>query len=103
MRPLFVAASAGTVNTGAIDPLDDVADAGAAEALNQAIPAVVQRRGHAFITGTRLSGATALRACVLHPSTTEADLAVLLREIRTAAEEILMPRRPEENPSQGTA
>ena len=77
-------------------------DADAAEALNQAIPAVVQRRGHAFITGTRLSGAAALRACVLHPSTTEADLAVLLREIRTAAEEITVRRRPEENPSQGT-
>lgn len=61
------------------------------EALNQAIPAAVQRRGHAFLTGTRLSGRAALRACVLHPDTTEADLGVLLDEIRTAAQEIDAP------------
>ncbi|MDF3142848.1 MULTISPECIES: pyridoxal-dependent decarboxylase [unclassified Streptomyces] len=58
------------------------------EALNQAIPTAVQRRGRAFLTGTRLSGTAALRACVLHPDTTEADLTVLLDEIRTAAREI---------------
>ncbi|MEU9289760.1 pyridoxal-dependent decarboxylase [Streptomyces sp. NPDC048275] len=58
------------------------------EALNQAIPAAVQHRGRAFLTGTRLSGAAALRACILHPDTTEADLTVLLDEIRTAAKEV---------------
>jgi glutamate/tyrosine decarboxylase-like PLP-dependent enzyme len=62
--------------------------ADAAEALNQAIPAVVQQRGRAFLTGTRLCGAAALRACILHPETTEADLAVLLEEIRSAAREL---------------
>ncbi|RKN45003.1 pyridoxal phosphate-dependent decarboxylase family protein [Streptomyces hoynatensis] len=60
---------------------------GAADALNEAIPAAVQRRGRAFLTGTRLSGTAALRACVLHPETTEADLGVLLDEIRAAARE----------------
>ncbi|MEV0151966.1 MULTISPECIES: aminotransferase class V-fold PLP-dependent enzyme [unclassified Nonomuraea] len=59
-----------------------------AEALNEAIPAAVQRRGHAFLTGTRISGAAALRACVLHPGTTNDDLTVLLDEIRAAAREV---------------
>jgi glutamate/tyrosine decarboxylase-like PLP-dependent enzyme len=63
-------------------------DPDAADALNQAIPAVVQHRGRAFLTGTRLSGTAALRACILHPDTAEADLTVLLDEIRTAAREI---------------
>jgi aromatic-L-amino-acid/L-tryptophan decarboxylase len=63
-------------------------DTGTTEALNQALPAAVQRRGRAFLTGTRLSGEAALRACILHPDTTEADLTVLLDEIRTAAREI---------------
>lgn len=58
------------------------------EALNRAIPAAVQRRGRAFLTGTRLADAAALRACVLHPGTTEADLSLLLAEIRAAAGEI---------------
>ncbi|WP_328919717.1 aminotransferase class V-fold PLP-dependent enzyme [Streptomyces sp. NBC_00208] len=58
------------------------------EALNEAIPAVVQRRGHAFLTGTQLSGAAALRACILHPDTTKDDLTVLLDEIRAAAREV---------------
>ncbi|GGO62874.1 amino acid decarboxylase [Nonomuraea cavernae] len=59
-----------------------------ADVLNERIPSVVQRRGRAFLTGTRLSGRAALRACVLHPDTTEADLVILLDEIRAAAEEI---------------
>jgi aromatic-L-amino-acid/L-tryptophan decarboxylase len=63
-------------------------DADRAEALNQAIAAAVQQRGRAFLTGTQLSGAAALRACILHPDTTEADLTLLLEEIRTAAREI---------------
>lgn len=53
--------------------------------LNRAIPAEVQRRGRAFLTGTRLGGAEALRACILNPATTEDDLAILLDEIRAAA------------------
>ncbi|GAA4075731.1 pyridoxal phosphate-dependent decarboxylase family protein [Nonomuraea soli] len=52
------------------------------------LPAAVQRRGRAFITGTRLGGLAALRACILHPETTEADLAILLDEIRLAAKEL---------------
>ncbi|WP_329235070.1 aminotransferase class V-fold PLP-dependent enzyme [Actinoallomurus sp. NBC_01490] len=77
-------------------------DEGTAEALNQAIPAAVQRRGRAFISGTRLSGTAALRACILHPDTAEADLALLLEEIRAAVGDITMPHRPKENDSRWT-
>ncbi|MEQ4725629.1 pyridoxal-dependent decarboxylase [Nonomuraea sp. B19D2] len=55
------------------------------DAVNRAIPGAVQARGNAFITGTRLGGRDALRACFLHPGTTEHDLVVLLDEIRLAA------------------
>jgi glutamate/tyrosine decarboxylase-like PLP-dependent enzyme len=55
------------------------------DALNRAIPGAVQARGNAFLTGTRLGGREALRACFLHPDTTERDLAILLDEIRLAA------------------
>ncbi|MEV0383596.1 pyridoxal-dependent decarboxylase [Nonomuraea sp. NPDC050643] len=58
---------------------------GGLDALNRAIPFAVQARGNAFITGTRLGGRDALRACFLHPDTTERDLVVLLDEIRLAA------------------
>ncbi|MGF1428191.1 pyridoxal phosphate-dependent decarboxylase family protein [Kitasatospora sp. LaBMicrA B282] len=54
-------------------------------ALNQALPAAVQRRGRAFVTGTVLAGREALRACLLNAATTEADLTVLLDEVRAAA------------------
>jgi glutamate/tyrosine decarboxylase-like PLP-dependent enzyme len=57
------------------------------DALNAALPARVQRRGRVFLTGTRLAGAAALRACVLHPDTAEGDLTLLLDEIRAAAGE----------------
>ncbi|TMR98494.1 pyridoxal phosphate-dependent decarboxylase family protein [Nonomuraea basaltis] len=58
------------------------------DALNRAIPGAVQARGNAFLTGTRLGGREALRACFLHPDTTERDLAVLLDEIRLAAKTV---------------
>ncbi|MBB5867071.1 glutamate/tyrosine decarboxylase-like PLP-dependent enzyme [Allocatelliglobosispora scoriae] len=59
--------------------------AAALDDLNRAVPAAVQRRGRAFLTGTRLGGVEALRACFLNPATTHDDLAVLLDEIRAAA------------------
>lgn len=60
-------------------------ETGGLDDLNRRIPAAVQRRGRAFLTGTTLAGTEALRACLLNPATTEADLAVLLDEIRAAA------------------
>ncbi len=57
---------------------------GRLDAVNQRIPVAVQRRGRAFLTGTRLAGRHALRACLIHPDTTSGDLAILLDEVRTA-------------------
>ncbi|MFF7633669.1 pyridoxal phosphate-dependent decarboxylase family protein [Kitasatospora sp. NPDC008050] len=56
--------------------------------LNQALPLAVQRRGQAFVTGTVLAGREALRACLLNATTTEADLVVLLDEVRAAVVEL---------------
>lgn len=64
-----------------------VAEAGL-NALNAALPLAVQRRGRAFVTGTVLAGREALRACVLNAATTEADLAILLDEVRAATAEL---------------
>jgi hypothetical protein len=42
----------------------------------------VQASGAAFLTQTTLHGRFALRACVLHYSTTEADLSALVDVVR---------------------
>ncbi|GAA0409430.1 aspartate aminotransferase family protein [Microbispora corallina] len=57
------------------------------DVLNRALPGLVRRRGRAFLTGTRIGGVEALRACFLNRETTTDDLAVLLDEIRAAAGE----------------
>jgi len=58
------------------------------EAVNHAIPQAVQARGRAFVTGTIYDGRETMRACILHPGTTEADLEALLSEVLTAAREL---------------
>ncbi|WP_051967241.1 pyridoxal phosphate-dependent decarboxylase family protein [Kitasatospora mediocidica] len=63
-------------------------DEEALNVLNQALPQAVQRGGQAFVTGTVLAGREAVRACLLNATTTEADLAVLLAEVRSAACEL---------------
>jgi aromatic-L-amino-acid/L-tryptophan decarboxylase len=55
------------------------------EAVNRALPEAVQARGRAFVTGTIYEGRETLRACILHPGTTEADLATLVAEVLAAA------------------
>jgi aromatic-L-amino-acid/L-tryptophan decarboxylase len=59
-----------------------------AEAVNRALPEAVQARGRAFVTGTIYEGRETLRACILHPGTTEADLATLVDEVLAAAGEL---------------
>jgi aromatic-L-amino-acid/L-tryptophan decarboxylase len=61
------------------------------EAVNRVLPEAVQARGRAFVTGTVYDGRETLRACILHPGTTEADLATLVAEVVAAASE-LAPR-----------
>ncbi|HVD56392.1 MAG TPA: pyridoxal-dependent decarboxylase [Thermoleophilaceae bacterium] len=55
------------------------------EALNRALPEAVQARGQAFVTGTVYEGRETMRACILHPGSTEADLATLVTEVVAAA------------------
>jgi aromatic-L-amino-acid/L-tryptophan decarboxylase len=58
------------------------------ETINRALPEAVQARGRAFITGTVYANRETLRACILHPGTTEADLVTLVEEVLAAAGEL---------------
>ena len=55
------------------------------EAVNRALPEAVQVRGRAFVTGTVYEGLETMRACILHPGSTETDLATLVAEVVAAA------------------
>jgi glutamate/tyrosine decarboxylase-like PLP-dependent enzyme len=56
------------------------------DALNRQVMEEIQAGGAAFLTQTTLDGRFALRACVLHYATTEADVAALVDTVtRTAA------------------
>ena len=57
-------------------------DAGALDALNERLMQDVQASGEAFLTQTTLRGRFALRACVLHYATTQADIAALVDVVR---------------------
>jgi len=54
------------------------------DALNKRVMEEVQASGAAFLTQATLGGRFALRACILHRDTTEADLAALLTAVRKA-------------------
>ena len=58
------------------------------EAVNRALPEAVQARGRAFVTGTVYEGRETMRACILHPGSTETDLATLVAEVVAAAGEL---------------
>jgi glutamate/tyrosine decarboxylase-like PLP-dependent enzyme len=58
------------------------------EAVNRALPEAVQARGRAFVTGTVYEGRETMRACILHPGTTSADLATLVAEVIAAASDL---------------
>jgi aromatic-L-amino-acid/L-tryptophan decarboxylase len=60
------------------------------EAVNRALPEAIQARGRAFVTGTVYEGRETMRACILHPGTTEADLATLVDEVLTTAGELVV-------------
>lgn len=64
-------------------------DEAALDAVNRELPVAVQRRGRVFVTGARLGGREMLRACLLNADTTEADLELLLSEVKAAARELL--------------
>jgi aromatic-L-amino-acid decarboxylase len=56
---------------------------------NQAVLRAVQLGGRAFLAGTSVSGAFALRACIVNPGLTAARVPGLLRDIRDHAAELL--------------
>ncbi|MFD0260640.1 pyridoxal phosphate-dependent decarboxylase family protein [Kitasatospora indigofera] len=60
-------------------------DEAAVNAVNRELPVAVQLRGRVFVTGALLGGREMLRACLLNAATTEADLELLLAEVRAAA------------------
>jgi aromatic-L-amino-acid/L-tryptophan decarboxylase len=62
------------------------------EEVNRALPEAVQARGRAFVTGTVYEGMETVRACILHPGTTEADLATLVSEVVASADALASGR-----------
>ena len=58
------------------------------EAVNRALPEAVQARGRAFLTGTVYEGRETMRACILHPGSTEADLKALVAEVAELVEQL---------------
>jgi glutamate/tyrosine decarboxylase-like PLP-dependent enzyme len=58
--------------------------------LNKQLVTKVQSEGQAFLTGTELDGAYALRACIVNFRTTEADLDRLLEVIADAGQRVLV-------------
>ena len=59
-------------------------DATKLDSLNKLLVERIQAEGQAFLTGTVLRGRFALRACVLHYGTTEADIDALIGIVREA-------------------
>ncbi|MFB7945588.1 pyridoxal phosphate-dependent decarboxylase family protein [Kitasatospora phosalacinea] len=57
--------------------------------LNSLLPVAVQQRGRVFVTGAVYRGREMLRACLLNSTTTEADLRLLLDEVKSAGAELL--------------
>ena len=58
------------------------------DAINRALPELVQARGRAFVTGTVYEGCETIRACILHPGTAESDLESLIAEVLAATREL---------------
>jgi glutamate/tyrosine decarboxylase-like PLP-dependent enzyme len=55
------------------------------DAHNQAVLNKVQLGGQAFLAGTQVDGRFALRACIVNPGTTPADVDAVIAEIRAQA------------------
>ncbi|MFG2818666.1 pyridoxal phosphate-dependent decarboxylase family protein [Kitasatospora sp. NPDC048365] len=56
--------------------------------VNKELPVAVQLRGEVFVTGALHQGREMIRACLLNATTTEADLHLLLSEVRSAGSEL---------------
>jgi glutamate/tyrosine decarboxylase-like PLP-dependent enzyme len=69
-------------------------DPAAVDRVNAALPAAIQARGRAFVTGSVYGGRPILRACVINPATGEQHLRALLEETRAAGAHLLAAARP---------
>jgi glutamate/tyrosine decarboxylase-like PLP-dependent enzyme len=63
-------------------PPDRTEDAARLDALNKRLVERIQAEGRTFLTGTVLRGRFAMRACVLHYGTTDADVDALIDIVR---------------------
>jgi aromatic-L-amino-acid/L-tryptophan decarboxylase len=52
---------------------------------NQAVLRAVQLGGRAFLAGTQVDGRFAVRACIVNPGMTAADIDAIITDIRTRA------------------
>jgi glutamate/tyrosine decarboxylase-like PLP-dependent enzyme len=66
-----------------------IADAGRLDDVNRQVLSRVQLSGRAFVAGTTIDGVFAPRACVINPGSGPEDIALLLRDLRTALGEAL--------------
>ena len=60
--------------------------------LNRRVVQAVQRGGRAFVAPTTVDGQVALRACIVNPGATEADVDLLLREVAEHGARLLPDR-----------
>jgi glutamate/tyrosine decarboxylase-like PLP-dependent enzyme len=65
-------------------PTDRAGGALDLDALNESIAERINAEGEAYLTPTTLDGRRALRACIIHYATTEADVDLLVRRVREA-------------------
>ncbi len=72
---------AGDVDRGVPRPAARLRAWSCIEAVGLLLPEAVQARGRAFVTGTIYDGRETMRACILHPGSTETDLATLVVEV----------------------
>jgi glutamate/tyrosine decarboxylase-like PLP-dependent enzyme len=63
-------------------PPDRTENAARLDALNKRLVERIQAEGRTFLTGTVLRGRFAMRACVLHYGTTDADVDALIDIVR---------------------
>ncbi len=67
------------------------ADSRLLDRLNKQLVREIQKRGRAFFTSTHFQGKETLRACLVNYMTNEADVRLMIKEIRCAAEALSLP------------
>jgi len=71
-------------------PVGWAGDDATLDRLNEKVLSTVQLGGRAFLAGTRVGGAFALRACVVNPGTGTADVDAVLAEVRAAVDHAMV-------------